>query len=219
MSNQLLDEYKLYYSVRAEKYSNNPNYQNSYEAEKKLSDAMQSCSELEEFKTKIGDLNEKCATALIKDESIMEKNHFLKHKEIVRAKASERILDQIDGIKNVMDAITLVSEENNKNSIEIISDENHRSFQSEWKHIDEIRIYKNAVVPDEYKEYMQTSVSDMRQSMVKRNEDLEKETQDWQSGWKNKPEINTEHRHRRLIPYEDEHMNEQITFYKSIINR
>ena len=30
----LLQEYKEYYAVRAKRYANNPNYKNSYEAEK-----------------------------------------------------------------------------------------------------------------------------------------------------------------------------------------
>lgn len=37
----LLQEYKDYYRVRADRYAKNNNYKNSYEAEKNLSEAMQ----------------------------------------------------------------------------------------------------------------------------------------------------------------------------------
>ena len=61
MSASLLDEYKAYYSVKAERYADSPNYKHSDKAEKTLSEAMQSCSELSDFKEKMGNLNEKCA--------------------------------------------------------------------------------------------------------------------------------------------------------------
>lgn len=35
MPDSILEEYKAYYHVRAERYANNPNYKYSYEAEKK----------------------------------------------------------------------------------------------------------------------------------------------------------------------------------------
>ncbi|MDD4347327.1 MAG: hypothetical protein PHZ11_10720 [Desulfitobacteriaceae bacterium] len=50
MDDKILEEYKLYYAARAEKYKNNPEYANSYKTEKQLSDAMQACSSLEDFK-------------------------------------------------------------------------------------------------------------------------------------------------------------------------
>jgi len=143
-----LQEYKDYYSVRAEKYAENPNYQNTYNAEKALSDAMQSCAVLEEFRDKIGNLNELCGVALIKDEYLMENAHFTKHKETVRVKASEQVLQKTDSITEIMELMSAVTEIENANSIKISMDESHREFQSDWDQLDEITIYENAVVPD-----------------------------------------------------------------------
>jgi len=119
MSNDLLQEYKAYYAIRAAKFEDNPNYKNSFEAEKNLSDAMQSCNTLEEFKDKIGNKNELCAVALVKDEALIEKTFFEKHKEEVRKLGPERILNKAGSFNNVMDLISMVNEEMNKNSIEI----------------------------------------------------------------------------------------------------
>lgn len=219
MSNELLGEYKAYYAVRAEKYANNSKYANSYAAEKNLSDAMQSCSVLEEFKDKIGDLNEKCAVALVKDESLIEQEHYTKHQEIVRAKASEEIISKVDGCATAMDVATLVTEETNKNSIQVSMDEAHREFWYDWKQIDEIRIYENAVVPDGYKQDMQSSVDNIKKSIIEGIEFAEKNNHEWQAAWQVIPEKNMEYRHKRLIPYKDEHIQEQIAKYKSIVNR
>ena len=54
MADNIFEEYKAYYRTRAERFANNPNYKNSYEAEKNLADAFLSCTEMEEFRTKIG---------------------------------------------------------------------------------------------------------------------------------------------------------------------
>jgi len=118
MSDSFLEEYKAYYNVRAERYANNPNYKHSYEAERNLSEAMQSCNELKEFKDKIGNLNEKCANALIKDKHLMRKAFYDDLKETVRVKAVDRILEKEPGCQTALDLATMVSEEENKGSIE-----------------------------------------------------------------------------------------------------
>ncbi|MFH2095985.1 MAG: hypothetical protein ABIJ16_09790 [Bacteroidota bacterium] len=219
MSDNLLQEYKEYYATRAEKYAGNPNYRFSYEAEKRLSDAMQSCSVLEEFRDKIGDLNEKCAIALVKDENIMEKAHFEKHKEFIRAKGPERILEKADQCKEVMDLVGMVTEELNRNSIEISMDESHRQLVYDWFLVDEIEIYENAVVPDKYKQSMMESAAQNRKSLQSGIERLEKNNHEWQAGWRINPDLVMEYRHKRLLPYKDEHILEQTAKYKSIINR
>ncbi len=219
MSDNLLNEYKEYYAVRAARYEGNPNYPHSYEAEKKLSDAMQSCSTLEEFKDKIGNLNELCAIALVKDESLMEKAKFEKYKEVIRVKASIEILEKADSCKEALDLAQMVTEVTNKNSIEISMDEAHRQFQSDWDLHDNYLIYSNAEVPGKYTERMKKSAEDSVTAMKRNVEKLEENNSEWQSGWRLKPEVNMEYRHRRLLPYKDEHIQEKIAAYKSIINR
>ncbi len=215
----ILEEYKAYYSVRAEKYQDNSMYENSFLAEKNLSDAMQSCNTLEEFKDKIGNLNELCAMALIKDESLIEKAFFDKHNETVRIKASEEILEKADSCKDVLELSSMVVEVENANSIKISMDESHREFQSDWDQVDDITIYENAIVPDKYKNDMMSSAQESRDSIIKGIESLEQNNNDWQAGWRINPDANLEHRHKRLIPYSELHIQEQLAKYKSIINR
>lgn len=218
MAENLLEEYKAYYATRAEKYAGNPQFPNYYQAEKRLSDAMQSCSTLEEFKDKIGNLNELCATALTKDQYILEQKHFEKHKEVIRALLAERILEKVGSISNVNDLITMVNEESNKNMIEISLDEANRYFINEWEYIDTAEVYSNAIVPDKYKADMQQWASEVRKSIAEGAKNTETQMNAYQKGWKMNPQIVKEYRHRRLMPFTDEQINEQIERFIKITN-
>ena len=219
MDNQLLNEYKSYYATRAERYANNENYKHSYAAEKKLSEAMQSSNSLEEFKTKLGNLNELCANALVKDETLIEKAFYEKHKEEIRKLAAERILEKIDNYDNAVDLGIMINEETNKNSMEIISDEAHNILVFDWFLLDELEIYENAEVPSEYKSKMKKNAQNIKEIIIQSVEDTEEKIQAWEPNWRLKPETILEYRHKRLLPYEDRHIEEQIARYKSIINR
>ncbi|PLW94028.1 MAG: hypothetical protein C0592_04295 [Marinilabiliales bacterium] len=215
----LLQEYKAYYSTRAERFAGNEKYKHSYEAEKAVSDAMQSCSALEEFKEKLGDKNERCAVALTKDHAIMDEAHFEKHQEIVRILGPQRILEQVDSCKTALDVTNLITDLLNKNSIEISMDEAHREFIYDWFQIDNYIMYKNAVVPDQYKSRLEGWCNEIVQSMQRGVEGAEKNNHEWEAGWRLIPEKNLEYRHRRLLPFSDEHIQEQIQLYKTLVNR
>ena len=219
MEADYLQPYKDYYRVRAERFANNPNYKFSYEAESNLSSAMQSCNELIEFKDKLGNLNELCAIALIKDEHIMEQKFYEKHKETVRILAANRILEKVDNCSNTSELVTLVMEEINKNSLEISMDEYQREFQGDWFLLDDIEVYENAVVPSGYASDFQASADEIKAGIIKRNEETEFEARKFQPDYRMKPELNLDHRHRRLIPYSDAHLEEQMANYKSLVNR
>ncbi len=218
MSDSLLEEYKAYYKTRADKYAGNPNFPNYYDAELRLSDAMQGCAVLEEFKDRIGDLNERCANALTKDQNILELKHFEKHKEDVRALLPKRILEKLPSCANVNDLITMVTEESNKNMIEISLDEANRFFVSDWEYVDTAEVYANAVVPDKYKKQMQDWANTVRKSIADGAKSTEADLQHWKEGFRLNPDVIFEYRHRRLLPYADEHVREQMERFKKIIN-
>ncbi|MFK8037140.1 MAG: hypothetical protein AB8B74_02535 [Crocinitomicaceae bacterium] len=214
-----LKAYKDYYRVRAERFANNPNYKFSYEAESNLSDAIQSCNKLIEFKERIGNLNELCAIALIKDEYLIEQAFYKKHKEVVRMMAANRILNKLDEVSDTTELITLVTEEMNKNSLEITIDEAQRTFQGDWTLLDRIEIYENAIVPSVYKSEFLSMADEIKTGIIKGNQNSELEVQKFDSNFVMKPEMNLQYRHRRLMPYSDEHFSEQIVKYKTLVNR
>lgn len=202
-----------------EQKGNNDNYKHSYQIESKILKAIQSSNSMEEFKIKLGNLNELCAIALVKDEAIIEKDFFEKHKEEIRKLAPMRILERLNEINNPIDLGIMITEETNKNSLEISSDEAHRQLIYDWHLVDDITIYENAEVPEKYKSGMREIVNSVKELLVSSIDDIEKTMQAWEDNWRVKPEINLEYRHKRLYPFKEEHIKEQIEKYKQIIKR
>lgn len=218
MTDKLLDEYKAYYAVRAEKYAGNPNYPNYYVAEKRLSEAFQNCSDIDEIKDKVPSLSEQCAIALVKDGTIMDQKHYEKHQETVRILSPNRILEKLGSCKSTADIITITTEEGSKSGIEISMDEANHFFVDNWENVDLIEIYSNAEVPEKYKADLNRWANDLRESILDGARTLEENNDDWQNGWKLNPEVISEYRHRRLLPYSDEQIQTQIARFKKIIH-
>lgn len=218
MSDPLWEEYQAYYRTRAERYAENPRYANTYRAEKNLSDLVQSCEEPQDFKDRLGNLNELCANALIKDECLMEKSHFEKHQEHIRIQSAVTILEKVDDFTQVMDLITMVTNVIQQNGIAVSLDEANRQFIYDWDYIDRAEIYAKAEVPDKYKSDMQESAAQMRRAIAESVRNLTADLQHWHQGWKINPEVNMEYRHRRLLPFTDDQIREQLAKFNAIIN-
>ena len=214
MSN-LLQEYKDYYRVRYERYKDDPDYPNIAANEKKIHEAMESCNELEEFRDKLGNLNELNAVCLVKDQEQMRLNHFQEMKEDVRALAPKRILTRAANATTPDEIITISMEETNKNSIEISMDEAVREFH-DWKLLEDLEIYETAEIPDKWKSDYAEYASDCRKRIKERFTDLEKNNESWEAGWKLNLDLNLEPRHRRLLPYPDEEVTSRLQTAKEI---
>ena len=214
----LLQEYKDYYRVRKEQYENNPNYKNTFETENAMFEAMNSCNELIEFKNKLGNLNEQNAVNLTKDQYIMRKKHYDELNEPVRVLASNRILEKSENIHSAQEIITVVGEEENKNSIEISMDESVRMFYTDsWTYLDNIDIYSNAKVPSKYQADMDKSRDKAIQNLKEEKEYIENNNQKWDPNWKYDPDQIQSFHHKRLVPYPDESLNEKLNEYKKYI--
>ncbi|MEZ4937706.1 MAG: hypothetical protein R2799_08940 [Crocinitomicaceae bacterium] len=214
----LLSQYKEYYRIRKERYEGNPNYPNTYRTENAMFEAMNSCSELGEFKEKLGDLNEQNAVNLTIDEYTMRKKYFDELGEPIRVLAANRILEKSKTLSTAQEVITVVQEEENKNSIEISMDESVRYFiQNEWKYLDDIEIYHNAEVPASYKSSMSRKIETAKKRIVESKVDLEKNNRDWDPQWSYHPEENMKPHHFRLVPYSKEHLEEKLSQYKNQI--
>jgi len=215
----LLEEYKEYYRVRADRYAGNANYKNSFAAEKNLSEAMQGCSVLEDFRDRIGNLNELCAVALVKDKNIMENAFYKEFQEVVRAAVPERILEKADQFNEVFDLINMVNTEETRGMREISLDEANRIFHYCWMLLDRLEIYSEAVVPSGYESDMKKSAEYYADSIRETVRSMEEQMNLLDPAWRHNPDVITAYRHRRLLPYKDEHISEQLAKYKHITNR
>lgn len=220
MSRDLLQKYKDYYQVRAEKYADNPNFKNTYSAEKQLSESVLSCSNLEEIKEKMGNLNEKCGIAFLKDQYILELEHFRKYNEIVRAGEAERILAFIDEFGSVVELMSKINEISSEERILISLDESHSMhFFGDLSLVEEYLMYMNAVVPESYKKITREILEDIKQSMIENLQTLEKNNSQWKEHWKLNPDICFEPRHFRISPLNKEHLMELRSIYAEVVQR
>jgi hypothetical protein len=214
----ILQEYKDYYRARYERIAGNPRYPNSIASEKKLYDAMASCNELEEFKDKIGNLNELNAVALVLDQETIRNEEYTNLKEDVRALGPQRIVKRCESATTVQEVITITLEESNKNSIEISMDEAVREF-NDWIHLENIEIYSKAQVPDRWKADHASNVEASKNRLKDIFDDLEKNNNPWQEGWKIDFDLIWEERHRRLLPFSDGTIKKRLEETKAITGR
>ena len=215
----LLEEYKAYYHSRMKRYEGNPLYPRSYESEKALFEAMDSCGELEEFKGKLesDNLNIKNAIALVKDKYALRLKHFTELKETVRALGPERILEKIDEAKTDMEVVNIVSDIEMANNLEITADEFVDTFYgSTWKLLEDIEVYRNAEIPNKHRADFDASIKEMEESIRKHFNDEEKNNSAWRPGWTFDFELLWEERHRRKIPFPDETLRRRIDMAKAI---
>lgn len=214
----LLQEYKDYYRVRKEQYENNPNFKNTFETENAMYEAMNSCNELGEFKDKLGNLNEQNAVNLTKDQYLMRKKHYDSLQEVVRVLAANRILEKAENVHSAQEIITIVNEEENRNSIEISMDESVRRFYTDsWDYLDQIDIYSNAKVPSKYQRDMDNSRDKAIRNLKEDKEYIEDNNRKWDPNWNYDPtQINLYH-HKRLVPYPEESLNEKLAEYQKYI--
>ena len=208
------DDYKSYYKLRMQRYEGNPDYPNSYQSEKAIYDAIASCKMLEEFKDKLGKLNEKNASALIMDEYTIRLRHYEEIKEPIRADGCKRIIEKAKAIDHVSALITMVNEEENKTSLAITADT--ISPFNDLGYMERIEIWEAADVPDKYKKHYQKNEEEEKQNLRSSYAETEKAIRNWQPGWAFDFTRIHEIRHRRLLPIPDNVINQYIQTTKEI---
>jgi len=213
-----LAEYKAYYTARAKRFEGDADFPFSAKAENDLRDAMLSCNELGEFKQKLGNLNDLCAIALAKDSNVLRHKHYLALEEKIRALGPERIVAKADQYTQVMDLITMINEEENRNALEIAAD-SLEPFEGNWFMLERIEVYEKAEVPAQWKTHMAKSAEEIRASLRDNHRSTQEDMQRWKSGWKLDLSLLEEKRHRRRFPYPDEEIRLRKQQYESIISK
>ncbi len=209
-----LEEYKAYYQLRMLRYEGNPDYPNSYQSEKAIYSVIASCTRLEEFKDKLGNLNDKNASALLIDQYNIRLRHYEKIKEPIRAEGCKRIIEKAAAIDNVSELITMVNEEENKTSLKITAD-TINPF-NETGYLERMDIWATADVPGKYKDRFRQYAEEEKKNLIKAYAEIEKAISNWQPGWKFDYNRIKEERHRRLLPFPDEVIDKSIQIIKEI---
>ena len=215
---QVFTDYLLYYEARMKRRQNDPMYPHSYGSEKSLYDLVASCSSMEELQEKrevFIQLTVKNAIALVIDQETCRKKFYEECSEFVRAKAPAAILEKAEKMKTDMEIVEMVNRVHQQNNIEITVDQLVSFFYSDFIAMENIEVYRQAIIPDEWR----NDSNKYAQESMDSGKKLWQETQlpaarDWEPGWTLNYSLLFEDRHRRLIPVNDMEMEQKIAFHK-----
>ena len=212
----LLEDYKAYYKARMERYEGNSLYPNSYQSEKALYEAMNSCTELIQFKEKIGDLNIKNAIALVQDQASARLQHYTQLQESKRALGPQWQLERIGGATNETEVVTIASECEQESMIEISVD---GFIDHVWGSLipalEKLDVARNAQYPSKYESVRQADIQKLEQYLRDEIKDIENQAGNWKPGWKLDLEVVWEHRHRKNIPLSDDVLRKRLNELKN----
>lgn len=212
-----LKEYQEYYRTRMLRYENDPELKESYESEKKIYEAIAGCTELTQFKERLGNLNELNAVAATRDRQRVYISHYESMQETVRAKTPRRIMEKALNFDKVLDLIEMINEEEARGMLEIAAD-TVTPFDS-WIHLENYEIYSSAEIPSSYaavfKKRAEECIVDMKNAIA----DAEENMQKYVPGWKFNPALVKEFRHRRKFPVSDKAFDERLQTFSKIVNR
>ena len=214
---QLLLDYKAYYKSRMDRYEGNDMYPFSYQSEKALFEAMNSCNELIEFKDKIGDLNVKNAIALVKDKETARLKHYEELQETVRALGPKFNLERVPAATSDMDLVEIATKADHEAMILISVDLMTDHFYSDIvPSLETLDMLKHVEGCEKYQSDIDYSISEEIKSIREGVQKLEENAQSWQEGWVFNPDLIWEFRHRRKIPLPDEVLTKRLNEYKNL---
>lgn len=209
-----LQEYKTYYQLRMERYENNPDYTHSYRSEKNIYEAINSCNQLEEFKDRLGHLNEINAVALVMDEYQLRLRHYQELQQPIWVSGCQRILAAASQISQVAELITRVTSEQNRISLELTTD-SIAPFDN-LAYLERIELWREAEVPEKYQKKYQQYAEEEVIRYQQAFQTQEQAMQQWQPGWVFDFERIREDRHRRLLPIPDEVLHQYCQTAQSV---
>ena len=214
----LLADYKSYYKARMDRYENDPLFNYSYQSEKALSEAMDSCQELIEFKDRIGDLNIKNAIALVKDQETARLAHYTALQENIRSLGPTWILEKIDTAADANDVVTISMEMDQKASIAISIDGFIDAVYGDLiPLLENLEVMEKAEIPAQYEQDRQSQVEGIKTDIKSTITDLHNQAKDWDATWQLNLDLVWEFRHRKKIPLSDEMLQKRINELKNYL--
>ena len=214
----IFNDYLLYYSARMKRWQNSKIYGHSYQSEKAIYELIASCTSMDELQSKADtfrSLTVQNAIALVKDQETYRKKVYEDCKEFVRAKAPAAILEQVGVMASDMEIVNMVNQVHQRNSIEISVDQLVNFFYSDFMAMENIEVYQQASIPEEWK----NDCRGYAQDIMERGKKLWQETElpnarQWEPGWTMNYKLLYEERHRRLIPVNDVELEKKIVLHK-----
>ncbi|MCG8698813.1 MAG: hypothetical protein MI922_12230 [Bacteroidales bacterium] len=218
----LFNLYKTYFKTRLERCKNNPLYEKTYQAEKNLLEAIESSKNLEEFreKEKQERLLLKVSVAQVIDRENALAEVYIKTGKTLRALKSNEIFEKISSIpvRTETDLKELVTHVGQRHEDRIISDEFQSEFTNHIDMLEELEIFKNAEVTDEFKDAMVADSLKLSSELKLTINSYKRKCEDVIGTWRfNYDSLLNEEHHRRKIPFSDEIINKRIEQHRTIV--
>ncbi|MEI6122436.1 MAG: hypothetical protein WCQ95_02290 [Bacteroidota bacterium] len=212
-------DYIDYYRSRMRKYENNPLYAHSYQAEKKIYEAISQCASLAEFRTAMEgeNLALQNAVALTLDKETARHQLFTDTEEFVRRQAPERILKMLETVQSVGELTTQANEIGAQVALQIAIDQLTNYFYSDFVALENIDVWQNAEIPPEWHQEIRQewATSSMAQGRQLWQTVVVPESQKWSPHWQFDFNLVAQPRHRRLIPVPDAVVEKRLHEFKN----
>ncbi len=213
-------EYIAYYKARMKKYEGDPDYTNTYAAEKALYEAITTAPTLEEFGERVKEkaLNVQVSVGLVKDEATLRADFYTRLNEPIRAAPHLEILENLakTTYTDVLDLNTMVGDVETRWQIKIAMDETLvEEFYTSWKILEDIEDAEFSQVPERWKteqeRFVRKEFESMRQMW---------DTHTIPNARKMDPHYTPnilelyEARHRRKVPFEDAPFQRRVAGFR-----
>ena len=211
-------EYVEYYRVRAAKYDGSPIYTDSARSEHALLDAFEQSGTLDEAgeKVRAGNLTTANALALLRDQWRARLALYEELDEPVKAQAPQRVVAEIEGVDDVVEAISRVNRVLTDGAIAETADELHRvEFTGDLGVMEQMEVYTRAQIPDQWRPTYDDEVrrtTEAGRAVVAERAQRRALLPDWRLDHT----VLWETRHRRRIPISDEALRARITQHESL---
>ncbi|MES2775498.1 MAG: hypothetical protein V4722_15085 [Bacteroidota bacterium] len=221
----ILEDYKTYYQRRMQRYENDPLFSQSYQSEKALCDCISSAASMDDLMhtkaTALKDLAVQNGVALVKDQATCRLQFYLKEKEDIKAKGQQEILDKISAATDAMQIVSIVSEIQAKNDVQVTVDELWPThfFTTAIGFLENIEVSKNAIVPANWKAEMQKQEAENRKLFLESTAVFLTAIRNYAPGWNWDYELLWQHRHRKKCPLNDAVLQQRIEEHRAMVER
>ena len=206
---QRLQEYVEYYRVRAGRVAANPLYPESARTEGALLEAFESSATVEEAGAKVeaGGLPAANARALVRDQEQARAELYDRLEEPVRAAVSRRVLSAVEGIEDPVELANAASRARTEAQQTVLVDELVRSFEADVLILERLAVLREAEVPAGWRSELDQEAADLLSSTAAVwAEARYPEARRWDPQWTFRPELVSEPRHRRRLPFADPYL-------------
>ena len=221
---QILEDYKSYYRVRMERYQNDPLFAQSYLSEKAIHDCISTVNTMNDLMqsktTEFRELSVKNGVALVTDQANCRLQFYQKEQEDIRAKGQQQILDKIAAATDPMQIVSIVSELQTKNDVEVMVDNLWPThfYNDAIRWLEIIEVSATAIVPDKWMAEMKQENADNKKMFLDGSAGFLTAIRNYEPGWQWNYELLWVHRHRKKSLLPDAVIQQRIEEHKALLN-